>query len=96
MTEHVWLAMLDDGTDSDIIITTSSRGVARVEAEQVATEALNDPIESWTEDLADGTSECGVMESGRWAIITKRKVREEPREDYKVPGPAENTDTEEQ
>lgn len=74
MSEKIWIAAIEQDVGDRIIIPTTTRGLARTEAERVTSEVLSDPIHSWTEDVADGTSECGVMESGRWATITRRNL----------------------
>jgi hypothetical protein len=68
--ETIWVAEIDQEIGKTIVIPCTTRGVARTESERVASE-LNDPIESWIEDWGGGTSECGVMESGRHAVISQ-------------------------
>lgn len=81
VSEKIWIATIEQEIGDPTIVPATTRGVARKEAERITSEVMDDPIQNWVEDWADGTSECGFMESGRWAIISRRNLISEDTHD---------------
>jgi len=76
MTNTVWLGLVEQDIGERVVIPCATRGVCRQRVERFIRRVTDDSdfVEEWVEDMADGTSEAAVTNSGRTAIITERRV----------------------